>query len=189
MKSAVLFALFFLLACQAEPVPAEPSAGVTMIPIASVTPGLSGERQSLEGYFSFISPADFEAEFEKDSAFISDSNGEIFISLAIIGAGEDERTVQGLLDDIFGKFDDVDIKNPERTLIDGNAGQKVDFSGVISQGVVSGYYVTTDLGNDISFLAFGMGKVTQDSDSWQQFGELNFMQLLDTVDILFGSSF
>lgn len=189
MGIAVIFALLLLSACQVAPVTVEPTSAVTVVPIDSSTSGLSGKRQKLEGYFSFISPTDYGAELEEDSAFISDSAQEIFMSLAIIGAGEDERSVEELLENIFGNFEGVELKIPVNTIVDGMAGQKTEFSGVIQGGVVSGYYVTIDLGNDISFLAFGMGKVTQDTDSWQQFGQMDFTQLLDTVEILLASSF
>jgi len=177
MKYATILALLLLVACQTAPV------------VVELTPGALGDRQTLEGYFSFISPVDYIAEFENVSVFISDSQEEIFISLAVIGAGEDERMVQGLLDDIFEKFDGVEITTPVQASVDGMPGQKAEFSGVIGGGVVSGYYLTIDLGDDISFLAFGMGKVTQDTDSWQQFGQTDFTQLLETVEILFGSTF
>ncbi len=172
-KFAAILSLSLLTACQPAPI------------VVELTPGMAGERQSLEGYFSFISPANFEPELEEKSVFISDPAGEVFISLAIIGEGEDERTAQGLLDDIFERFDRVEVKDAQATTLDGASGVKADFSGVINGGVVSGYYVNIDLGNDVSFLAFGMGKVTETADSWQQYGKSNFTQLLGTVDILF----
>lgn len=132
MKMKILFAFLLLAACQPVPATVEPTAGITVVPIASSTPGLSGDRQLLEGYFSFISPVDYVAELEDDSVFISDAQEEIFISLAIIGAGEDNRSVEGLLDDIFGKFNGVEIKVPVQASVDGMAGQKTEFSGVTS---------------------------------------------------------
>jgi hypothetical protein len=149
----------------------------------------TGERKQVAGFFSFITPLNYHADLEERAAFVSDLDQEVFLSLAIIGEGEDERTVQELVDDIFEGFDGVEVKDPETYTIDSLTGQRAEFSGVTSGGVVSGYYVIIDLGNEISFLAFGMGKVTESTDSWLQYGELNFTQLLETVDILFGSTF
>lgn len=184
MKFAPLFSILLLAACQ--PAIAEPTIGVTVIPIASSTPGITGERQQLKGYFSFITPEAFVAELEDDSVFISDEAEEIFISLAIIGAGE-ERTAQALLDDIFESFDGVEILPTLDTQVGGLAGHENDFSGVLSGTVVSGNYVVVVLENGVSFMAFGMGNVEQDNDAWEAYGRLNFAQLLETVEILFGT--
>ena len=183
MKFAMLITLLLLTACQ--PVAIEPNVGLTLIPIASSTPGIIGERQHLEGYFSFITPENYFAELDDDSVFISDRTDEIFISLAIIGTGEDERTAQSLIDEIFGKFDGHEILNPSNTEVGGLAGRKVDFSGVLSNSVVSGNYVIIDLGDGVSFLAFGMGNVEEEKNTWDDYGRLNFTQLLATVEILF----
>lgn len=66
------------------------------------------------------------------------------------------------------------------------AGREADFSGVLSGTVVSGNYVVVDLDKGVSFLAFGMGNVSKDIDTWEDYGRFNFTQLLSTVDILFG---
>jgi hypothetical protein len=181
----VILILLTLAACQ--PVPAVSTAGVTVVPMASSTPGISGERQKLEGYFSFITPEAYIAELEDDSVFFSDETKKIFISLAIIGVGEDGRTAQGLIDSIFVKFEGHEIIDPSDTTVGGLAGTRADFSGVLGSTVVSGNYVVIDLGEGVSFFAFGMGNVEAEIDTWESYGRLNFTQLLNTVEISFGS--
>jgi hypothetical protein len=185
--------LLLLVGCQ--PMPAQDPA-VTVVVLESATPEptkaptetatpqpLSGERQHLEGYFSFIASENYTADVEDDSVFISDEGAEIFISFAIIGAGQDERSAQGLVDSIFAKFEGHEIQTASVTQVGGLVGSRADFSGVLSGTVVSGNYVIVDLDDGVSFFAFGMGNVSESNDTWQGYGRMDFEQMLDTVEI------
>jgi hypothetical protein len=184
--------------CQAAPA-VEPAA-ITVIPIVSSTAEptqsptetatpqpLSGERQELEGYFSFIASDAYIAELEAKSAFISDEGEQVFISFAIIGEGEDERTAHSLIEQIFARFEGHELQNVSVTSVGGFEGSKTEFSGLLNSTVVSGNYIIVDLSEEVSFLAFGMGYVTKEIDNWESSGRVEFARMLDTVEIVFGT--
>ncbi|HSS95520.1 MAG TPA: hypothetical protein VLK33_00740, partial [Terriglobales bacterium] len=80
------------------------------IPTAKPTkPTLSeSDRQTIEGAFSFIAPTGYTTALKPISAEIDHSQDNVFLTIAIIGLGDDERTARGLLNDIFEKFQGID---------------------------------------------------------------------------------
>ena len=190
----------FLIACQ--PAAGEPAAAVTVVSLANSTPEPTfpptetaaartpiGERKHVGGFFSFITPLNYHADLEEKAVFISDVGQEVFLSLAVIGADEDERTAQSLLEDIFAIFEGVEVQADTKTKVSGMTGTRADFSGVLSGSVISGNYVVIDLGEEVSFLAFGFGNVTAEYDRWEEYGLMNFAELLASVEIPFGAPF
>jgi hypothetical protein len=71
--------------------------------------------------------------------------------------------------------------------VGGYEGSKTEFSGLLNSTVVSGNYIIVDLGEEVSFLAFGMGYVTKEIDNWESSGRVEFARMLDTVEIVFGT--
>lgn len=190
----------FLTACQL--MVREPTAAVTIVALASSTPeppmeptetvsarASINERRHVEGYFSFVTPLNYHADIEEKAVFISDIGQEVFLSLVVIGAGEDERTARSLMEDIFAAFEGVEVQADSETHVSGLSGIQADFSGVLSGSVISGNYVVIDIGGGVSFLAFGFGNVTEENNRWEEYGGMNFAELLASVEILFGAPF
>jgi len=157
----------------------EPSVVPTVTPPALA----EADRQTVGEYFSFIPVPGYAAELEDTIAYLQNETGDVSISLALIGVGEDERLVEDVLTGVFEKFSGLDRGDPVATMLDGLAANQMDFNGVLGQSVLSGSYVVVDLGDEASFLAFAFANVTADQDDWLHHGNVEFAQLLNSIQL------
>jgi hypothetical protein len=195
-RVAWLLAAIGLAACQA------PTSQVTaqLSPVALITstalpttqptatpslmPPSETERQQVEDQFSFIPPVGYSVDIDGLSVFMDQGVDGVFFSVAIIGAGDDERDIHEVVERIFDRFEGVEFETGVPVEVGGQETTQTDFNGVLQPSIVSGSYVVVELSEESGLLIIGLGNVLPTKDSWQAYAGAEFAQLLTTIELL-----